>query len=178
MAHPVQQKWCKTIKKTFPDYFKNVRVLDVGSLDVNGNNKHLFDDSEYIGLDVVAGKNVDVVCSVHEYENDDLFDVVLSTNTLEHDMYYELSLKKMFSVLKLNGFMFFSVANSWKEHGTIRTSPSQSGTSTMGEAWENYYKNLTPEDIKSCLDFSKFKDYEMDIFKKDLRFWGIKSGDC
>ena len=173
MTHPAQIKFCNDIKKRFPEYFEKKRVLDVGSLDINGNNKYLFNDCEYIGLDVIEGKNVDVVSVAHKYKSDE-FDVVLSTNALEHDIFYKLTLQNMFSLLKPEGLMFFSVANSWKEHGTERTSPKNSGTSKMGIKWKNYYKNLTPNDIKNSLDLDYFKEYEMEIFKKDLIFWGIK----
>ena len=49
MAHPVQIVWCEKIKEDFPEYFRNKRVLDVGALDYNGNNRYLFEDCEYIG---------------------------------------------------------------------------------------------------------------------------------
>jgi hypothetical protein len=40
-----------------------VRVLDVGSYDVNGSYRHLFDKSKYhyTGLDMEEGPNVDIV---------------------------------------------------------------------------------------------------------------------
>jgi hypothetical protein len=44
--------------------------------------------------------------------------------------------------------------------------------------WDNdYYKNLTEEDIRECVDIdSIFKDYEfeVEINHCDLFFWGIK----
>jgi len=175
--HPVQQRWCEGIKERFPKYFKGKVVLDVGSLDINGNNRYLFEDCMYIGLDVIPGKNVNVVSIAHEYKaSDGIFDVVLSTNTLEHDMYYRLTLQKMVRLLKERGFMLFSVATSWREHGTVNTTPNQSGTSQMGIAWQNYYKNLSEEDIRSAIDPEKeFLQFEFSVEDRDLRFWGIKA---
>ena len=49
MAHLNQQKFCKKVKEIFPNYFKNVSVCDIGSLDINGSNHYLFEDYEYIG---------------------------------------------------------------------------------------------------------------------------------
>lgn len=173
--HAVQQKWCERLKIKFPNFFKGKRVLDIGSLNVNGTNCYLFEDCDYTGLDLVPGKNVNVVSVAHEYECNELFDVVLSTNSLEHDMYYSLTLKKKVDLLKPGGLLFFSVANTWHEHGTVRTSPRNSGTSKMGGNWENYYKNLTPEDIKSVLNLDEiFSKYSLTIERKDLQFWGIK----
>jgi SAM-dependent methyltransferase len=150
--------------------------LDVGSLDVNGNNRYLFENCEYIGLDVASGKNVDVVSIAHEYKApEESFDVIISTNALEHDMYYKLTLKKMVSLLKSEGLLIFSAANSFKEHGTKRKNPSSSNTSLMNEKWSNYYKNLNPKDIISALDLNKlFSSYNLEVIEKDLTFWGIK----
>jgi SAM-dependent methyltransferase len=176
MCHRTQIDWCLKMKKEYPEYFFNKRVLDVGSLDVNGNNRGLFKGCEYIGIDVVEGKNVDIICVAHEYRPDGLFDVVLSTNALEHDMYYKLTLKKMVEVLKPNGLMFISAPYKWHEHGTTKFKPRSSGTSKMCEEWANYYKNLNIEDITSILSLeSIFKEFYIGIAGRDLRFWGIKN---
>jgi len=49
------------IKQIHPEFFRDVDVLDCGSLDINGNNRQFFIDSLYTGIDIVDGKNVDVV---------------------------------------------------------------------------------------------------------------------
>lgn len=176
MAHPVQQEFCKNVKKKYPEHFKNIRALDVGSLDINGNNKELFKGCEYIGLDIIEGKNVDVVSIAHEYQAPpESFDTIVSTNAFEHDMYFCKSLHKMVELLKPGGLMFFSCASSWKEHGTLKTSPSQSATSGYSKEWENYYKNLVPEDVTDCLDLDDiFQTYSLKVVHKDLQFIGVK----
>jgi len=47
------------------DVNKDLTILDVGSLDINGSYKPLFSNPKwtYFGLDVVAGPTVDVVAS-------------------------------------------------------------------------------------------------------------------
>ena len=128
-----------------------------------------------MGLDVWPGANVHIVSVAHEYDTDELFDVVLSTNALEHDMYWQKTLTKMFDLLKPGGLMFFSVANSWTEHGTRRTSPTDSGTAMIDEpSWNNYYRNLQELDIETALAPMKFSKSNISTFEKDLRFWGIK----
>jgi hypothetical protein len=87
MAHPEQRNFCEKVLNKFPEYFKNKRVLDVGSFDVNGNNRFLFTDCEYIGIDVGAGTNVDIVCKTHELDLG-TYDVIISTECFEHDMFY------------------------------------------------------------------------------------------
>jgi len=185
MAHPIQIVWCEKIKKDFPSYFQNKRVLDIGSLDINGNNRYLFDDCEYIGLDVVSGPNVDVVSIAHEYMPSAPFDVVLSTNALEHDIYWRQTLCAMLTFLKPVGLLFFSTCSTWPEHGTKRTTPDQSGTSQMGPEWENYYRNFCEMDLYKTLDWNQFYRYGMSTFnasesdfQMDLRFWAIKKANC
>lgn len=176
MAHPEHQIWCKQIKSLYPQYFINKKVIDIGSLDINGNNRGLFTTCEYIGVDVVKGKNVDVVSIAHELDfKDETFDVVLSTNALEHDMYYPFTIKKMFNLTKPNGLLFFTAAHSWKEHGTIKNAKNASGTTQMGKAWANYYKNITQDDIEIVLDKNQFKESTLEIHLNDIRFWGVKN---
>ena len=60
------------------------KTLDIGSLDVNGNLRELFED--YIGLDMREGKNVDIVANGHELPfKDNEFDCVTCVETFEHD---------------------------------------------------------------------------------------------
>lgn len=178
MAHPVQIAWCEKIKEDHPRYFKNKRVLDIGSLDINGNNRYLFDGCDYVGLDVVPGPNVDVVSIAHEYKPSIPFDVVLSTNSLEHDLYWQQTLDAMLSFLKPVGLLFFSVASLWFEHGTKRTSPTESGTSQMGPEWENYYRNFSEVDLYKNLNWNQFFRYGISTCERDLRFWAIKKANC
>lgn len=173
MAHSNQQQWCSNLSKLFPQYFINRRVLDIGSLDINGNNKYLFVDCEYVGLDIIEGENVDVVSIAHEYSPSEKFDVVLSTNALEHDMYYEKTLYKMVELSR--EFMFFTIPVGLQVHGTKERSPLDSPTSQMGPPWENYYHALSEQDIRNVLDLdSIFSKYLIEVINIDLFFWGIK----
>ena len=63
------------------------RVLEVGSLDINGSVRPLFENCNYTGIDLGEGRGVDVVAHVTDYHrlDDNEFDVVISTETLEHD---------------------------------------------------------------------------------------------
>lgn len=176
MAHPTQQEFCKSIKGKFPEYFKDTRVLDVGSLDINGNNKYLFDNCNYIGLDIVEGSNVNIISIAHEYTApDESFDVIISTEAFEHDMYLDKTLHNIVRMLRPGGLFLFTCATTGRTpHGTAESDPNASPTSKI-EGWKNYYKNLTEEDIKKILDIDKtFSSYEFSTEVTDLRFWGIK----
>lgn len=64
------------------------RVLDVGSLDVNGSYRPLVTKRgwSYVGLDTRAGRNVDIVTEdpFHYPFEMGTFDVVISGSTMEH----------------------------------------------------------------------------------------------
>lgn len=57
MAHPAQWHYCESVRQRFPDQFRNARVLDVGSLDINGSNRPFFTNCIYTGLDIGPGSN-------------------------------------------------------------------------------------------------------------------------
>ena len=44
--HLEAKKFIEFIKKILPDFFENKIILDVGSGDINGNNKYLFTNCE------------------------------------------------------------------------------------------------------------------------------------
>lgn len=66
------------------------KVIEVGSLDVNGSPRPTvmaLGPAEYWGVDCWLGPNVDVVCNADDLERTfgrESFDVVLSTEMLEH----------------------------------------------------------------------------------------------
>lgn len=173
MAHLQQKVFCEEIRNRFPNSFTCVIALDVGSLDINGNNSNLFDDlSFYTGLDIIEGRNVDTVCPVHEYKTSQKFDTIVSTECFEHDQYYKESLNAIITLLKPNGLFLFTCATEGREeHGTSRVRPEES------PATVNYYKNLTIADIQEVIPIDDiFKEYEfrIDPESKTLMFWGIK----
>jgi SAM-dependent methyltransferase len=170
-------------KKIFPEYFKNKKVLDVGSGDINGNNRFLFENCEYDGNDVIQAKNVTIVSKTKDLPfNDNTFDIIISTECFEHDPEYKESFLKIYKMLKNNGLFCFTCASTGRpEHGTRRTSPFDSyGTLGKLEDMSDYYKNLTELDLNEALPlntlFSVWDTY-YNSSTKDLYFVGIKKGD-
>jgi SAM-dependent methyltransferase len=173
MAHKEQIIFCNRVKNKFPNYFLNTRVLDVGSLDINGNNKYLFSgEYTYIGIDLGPGPNVDVVSRAHEYQTEVLFDVITSTECYEHDEFYPLSLKNTYNLLRPGGLYVFSCATHGRpEHGTTRTSPKDAPF--VGD----YYKNLGRKEILEvwdCDNLFSLYNFEVNNYHKDLYFYGVK----
>jgi len=177
MAHLAQYQFCKYVQFRHPQHFKNVKVFDGGSLDVNGNNRIFFDNPTYIGCDLGEGKNVDVISKIHEYvAMDGEFDTIITTECLEHDEHYKESIQNMLRMLKPGGLFLITCATTGREeHGTRNTDGKYSCPVLDTE----YYKNLDELDIRDA-----FKDDALKIFSDhefmtnerdcDIYFWGIK----
>jgi SAM-dependent methyltransferase len=95
-------------------------VLDVGSYDVNGTLRPLCAELGlvYTGLDVAAGPNVDMVAPdpYHYALDDNSFDNVISTSTMEHVPYIWLWLPELVRVLRPGGLLAITTHMSWELH--------------------------------------------------------------
>jgi len=178
MAHKQQKNFCIKIRNSFPEFFIDKDVLDVGSYDINGNNRFLFNNCNYMGIDVGTGDNVDIVCPAHLHVG--TYDTIVSTEALEHDKYYKESLIQIVHMLKPGGLYLFTCATTGRnEHGTRRTTPSSAPLlmDHLEQDWGDWYKNITEKDVREVLDvegiFSKFS-FEIGDELKDLYFYGIK----
>jgi len=169
MAHPAQKQFFTSVKEKYPDAFKG-KAIDFGSLNVNGSLKELF-EGEYVGVDIVSGDNVDIVCKAHEAPfGENTFDAVVSGEMLEHDEFWGMSLLKMYSVCKKGGLIAISCAGEGRpEHGTKRTG-AQWGTSS------DYYRNITPDLISTVFQDLEWETifYEENQIDHDTYFYGIK----
>lgn len=90
------------------------RVIEVGSRDVNGSIRPLiksYDPQDYIGVDIVGGPGVDVICSadnlVSEF-GEQSFDLVISTELLEHVRNWKLVTHNIKSICKTNGIILLT----------------------------------------------------------------------
>lgn len=171
------------VKSIFPDYFVKKKVLDVGSGDINGNNRFLFEDCEYDGNDVIQAPNVTIVSKTKDLHfKSETFDTIISTECFEHDSTYKESLIKIYDMLKKDGLFLFTCASIGRpEHGTRRTNPKSSyGTIGNISDMQDYYKNLTEKDLNEVLNlnnlFSVWDTYFCEEHK-DLFFVGIKKGN-
>lgn len=98
-----------------------LRVLDVGSYDVNGSYKPLFNSKkvEYLGLDMENGPNVDLaVSSPYHWPSlkTDSFDLVISGQAFEHNEFFWLTMEEIARVLKPGGKVCIIAPNGFHEH--------------------------------------------------------------
>ena len=158
MSHAQQIKAAKIMSNALsfsPDH----SVLEIGSYDVNGTVRAIFNSSDYTGIDLVSGPTVNEVVSGHEINFSRKFDFVISFECFEHNPHWVETLDKMILHAEDNGYLIITCASHGRiEHGTARTNPNHSpGTSSIG--W-NYYKNLSENDILPLLENNpKIKDF-------------------
>lgn len=100
---------------------ESLRILDVGSQDVNGTYKPIFDAPAwtYRGLDMAPGQNVDIVLS-SPYRWREVpgasCDVVVSGQALEHVEYFWITALEMSRVLRPGGLLCLIAPSSGFEH--------------------------------------------------------------
>ena len=134
------------------------RVIEVGSLDVNGSLRPLmesYNPKEYVGVDIVKGPSVDRICKVEnlvEEVGQNSFDVVISTELLEHVKDW----KKAIS----------SIKNVCKEGGIILIT-----TRSMGFPYHAYPYDFWRFEVSDMKNI--FKDCEILVLEKDPSAPGV-----
>ena len=97
-----------------------LRVLDVGSYDINGTYRPLFDHPgwRYEGADIDPGPNVDFVLD-DPYRwslADNSYDLVISGQAFEHIQFFWLTWMEMVRVVKPGGLIFLLAPSTGPEH--------------------------------------------------------------
>lgn len=168
MAHAEQIRFCKIAKALFPDYFHGIRVADIGSADINGNNKFLFTGCNYTGYDIWNGPNVDIICEGKNVPG--LYGTVITTNCLEHDRDWMFTLMNCVRITHPLGMLLITVPTTgYPEHGTSRVEGFAS------PATNDYYRNLTEQDIKPIVEYQMpWNMFMVNEKSHDLYFIGFK----
>lgn len=101
----------KSIKK---EDVKGKRILEIGSYDENGTVRpiiSMLEPAQYTGIDIIKGRNVDVICRVEDIVNKfgkKSFDIVITTEMLEHVVDWKLAISNMKNVLADNGILIIT----------------------------------------------------------------------
>lgn len=179
MSHIDQIDFVKIIKKNLPLYFTGGKVLEIGSLDINGSIRSFFDADQYTGVDVGEGPGVDKVCQgqLVDFPSDSL-DVAISCECMEHNPFWVETVSNMFRMAAPGGLVVVSCATIGRaEHGTTRTSAADSPLS-IGIGWD-YYKNISLSEFRKTFQLDWwFDDFILlpNWHNSDLYFVGIKKG--
>jgi SAM-dependent methyltransferase len=139
--------------------FKEKRILEIGSKYVNGSVRPLIErftyPKEYIGVDMSLGKYVDIVLPAEklvEYFGEETFDVVISTELLEHVEDWRLVITNIKRVLKRGGYLYIT-------------------TRSYGFPYHGYPHDYWRYEIEDM--YKLFSDFEILILEKDLSVPGV-----
>lgn len=118
--HETSYNEMKRFVEKYLDRDQELKIIEIGSLDVNGSYRPLFDSPNWIytGLDLDAGKNVDIVASDpynYPFESNS-FDVVISGSTLEHVEDMHAFIKEAARIIKKDGIMCVIAPWTYPEH--------------------------------------------------------------
>lgn len=101
-----------------------ISILDIGSYDMNGTYRDLFQEwdgvkIDYKGCDMSEGPNVDIILKdVYHWDTmkDHSFDLVISGQVFEHVEYPWMTIKEIERVLKPSGYCMIIAPNAGVEH--------------------------------------------------------------
>lgn len=175
--HLQQVHFVQHLKNTFPNSFKDSKVLEIGSLNINGSIRVFFENCEYLGVDIGPGPGVDLVIEGQNLDSpSNTYDTVASCECFEHNPYWVTTFANMHRMARINGLVFMTCATTGRpEHGTVGNHEAASPL-TIEKGW-GYYKNLTEQDFREKFDIdSMFSKYEfvLNASSCDLYFWGFK----
>jgi len=175
MAHSEQRNFFLALREKIPEALSGVSVLDVGSLNINGTVRDLFESTNYVGVDVAPGLDVDRVCRGEDLDYDpNSFDVAVSTECFEHNPEWVATFRNMYDMS--SRYVIVTCASEGRpEHGTRSSEP---GSSPLTVDWD-YYRNLSEDDFRAEFDFELLFDeyaFEYDPVACDLYFYGVKRG--
>jgi len=100
---------------------EQLTILDLGSQDVNGAYKKIFEGLhwKYIGVDIGAGRNVDIILKdMYKWEefSSDSVDVIISGQAFEHIEFFWLTMREISRILKPSGVCCIIAPSSGTEH--------------------------------------------------------------
>lgn len=107
-----------------PAEVKGSRVLEVGSVDVNGTPRKMIEGllpDSYTGVDLSEGPGVDEVCDVNGLIGrfgQNTFEIVVSTEMMEHVRDWRSAIANLKGVLKPGGLLFITTRSlGYPYHG-------------------------------------------------------------
>lgn len=123
------------------------RCLEIGALDVNSTEqglslRTLFPDADYYGIDTQDGPGVDQVVAAADYNGKGRFDLVISTEAMEHCADPESIIACAWRALAPGGVFLLTAA-----------APGRQPHNCDGTGWDGveHYANIEPEQLRAWL---------------------------
>lgn len=134
----------KMVADSGVDAMAPLLALDLGGANYNGTGRGRFPRAEWIGLDLRPGSGVDIVADAATWTPDRAYDVVVSTELLEHAREWRACLHTAWAALRPGGLLFVTCAS------TGRPVHSHSGLAELAEG--EHYGNVAPDQLAAALE--------------------------
>ena len=98
---------------------EKLKIVEIGSQDISGSLREFAPlNSEYIGLDFVEGKSVDIVLkdAYHYPFPDNYADIIVTSSCFEHTEFFWLSFMESLRILKPDGVMYVNAPSNGYYH--------------------------------------------------------------
>lgn len=144
-------------------------VLELGGRYINGGIRKLFNRArEYVSVDLVAGRDVDLVADAADLNLERTFDVVVSTELLEHTPRAAEIVVTARKHTAPGGVFLATMA------GPGRAPHSAEGKHRMEPG--EWYRNIEPAELDEWLSFAGFDDWTVDVLEDDVRCYATVGG--
>lgn len=142
-------------------------VLEIGSLNVNGGIRDLFQHFDYIGIDKVHGPGVDIVCDGADFASPKQFDIVVCCEVFEHAKNWRDIVRNVWFLLRPGGLFIGTAAGPGRQ-------PHKCSGEPLNDDSE-YYGNICPLDLTQTLCNSEFVNLYVEHRGLDVRWSCRKS---
>lgn len=142
-------------------------VVEVGSLDINGGVRGLWQAETYVGVDVVPGPGVDVVADGATYQAPGPVDVAVCCEVLEHTPHGAAIVANLARQLTPGGWLVLTAAGPDRApHSAVDGGPLRPG---------EWYRNVTTAELWAYLLLAGLDVREVRDEGVDVQAWAVRA---
>jgi SAM-dependent methyltransferase len=141
----------------------NLDILEIGSLDINGSVRPIFEpfQTNYFGIDMQKGPGVDLVADAAHFVNEEDYDVVVCAEVFEHTPDWKKIIANSYTNLRSGGLFIATMAGEGRPpHSAIDENPIRD--------WE-HYSNIGAWELNQTLRQVGFKTASVNVQGWDTR---------
>jgi len=166
--HQAVDEWVFTSFHNWRDSRTHLRVLEIGSLDINGSVRHIFKPfaEKYIGIDMQEGPGVDLVIDAVAFRNEGDYDVVVCCEVFEHTNDWKKIITNSYINLRPGGLFIATMAGEGRPpHSALDEKPIRE--------WE-HYANIGWWELNQTLKNIGFQQVVVNVLGQDTRCSAVK----
>lgn len=141
-------------------------VLEIGSRDINGGIRDLFDGANYLGVDTRTGRGVDIVAKGELVRTGLFYDCVVCCEVLEHTEAAPAIVANAARLLVEGGVFVMTCAGPNRPpHSAIDEEPIRP---------DEFYRNVDADELETWLADAGFTSWKIDPAGADMRCVAIR----